>query len=155
MNRLLAPTIVSLALVTGCAAPGGGSGTATDATPAAQRMTVGTLTAKGGRQLERDEMQQLLGGATLKGSTQYGTWTSTQNADGTYTGQFSRYAGGGRNFHGNWRIDERGRNCNVDKSRPNQSEICTSYYGLDGKHYATEEANPSSGTVLEDRLVSK
>ena len=157
MFRILGLAVVSAGMLVGCSAPSGGGLAAAQGTasPQAARMTVGDLTSKGGKRLAASEMKALLAGATLKGSTQHGNWTSTQKADGKYSGQFSRYQGGTRNFHGDWYVDDSGRNCAVDKTRPNQSPVCTYYYELDGRYFATEAANPDVGTVLEDRIVMK
>jgi hypothetical protein len=157
MNRSLVVVLVAIGFVAGCAAPGGDSAqqVSPSAPAAASRLTVGELMAQGGRQLTAAEMKELHTGATIQGSNQAGTWTRRQGADGKYSGQNSHRMGGSRNFNGDWHIDEKGRNCSLNRSQRDAKLSCSHYYSLNGKYYTAPGEEPTAGTVLEDRTISR
>ena len=157
MAQMLAAVVVSVGLVAGCAAPGAGDAQkeAAAAPAASSRMTVGDLKAKGGKRITAAEMKELHTGATIRGSNQFGNWTRKQGADGKYSGQNAQYMGGTRSFNGDWRIDEEGRNCSLNRAQFGAMEACSFYYSLDGKYYTVSGENPSDSAVLEDRLISR
>ena len=164
MNQLFGVVLISAALMAGCAAPGedsakkGATSAPTAATSAVApngRMTVGDLLAKGGKQLTVAEAKELFTGATMGGDSPRATWRTKLGADGKFSGQASLNAGGTRNFFGDWWVDDKGRNCSVDRSRSNTGPDCMYYFTLGGKYYAsvTDSSNPNA--ALADRFISK
>jgi hypothetical protein len=100
-------------------------------------------------------MKELHTGSTIRGSNQHVVWNRKQGADGKFSGQTTRYMGGTSSFHGDWRIDDEGRNCSLFRSQTGATESCTFYYSLDGNYYTALTDSPTDSSLLEERMISR
>ncbi len=139
MMRVVASTLLCLAVAACTSAPKG------------PQMTLGDLTAKGARKLSGTEVRTLLSGSRMSGESWASgvRFTSMMAQDGTFEGTTAR----GRTFSGLWTVNEDGQSCTTFRYDPlGAGSPCVFTYELDGRYYIADRDEPTS-RVVERRFT--
>jgi hypothetical protein len=124
-----------------------------------QSLTVAALLAKGGRQLNKDEIQSLVSGATVSGTSMNNSaWTSeySYKSDGTMTGIATRTTGRSAfdKMAGHWSVRDDGQLCTERAGQVAATQLyCDYYFALDGEYYAARSLDGAA--LLVDRSVRR
>jgi hypothetical protein len=112
-----------------------------------QPATVGEILDNGGKKLAKEEVVKLVTGATISGisMTNYPNYRNeyTYKGDGSMSGGALRISGPGfTSVSGKWSVNEDGQLCTDRSTSSGRSDVyCDHYFSLDGKYYASREAD--------------
>lgn len=124
-----------------------------------QPLTVGDLVAKGGKQLNKEEVQNLVTGATISGTSMNNpAWSSeyTYKSDGTMSGIATRTRGqsGFDRMTGRWSVRDDGQLCTERAGQVAATQLyCDYYFLMNGKYYAARAID--GPTPLVERNVKR
>ena len=111
------------------------------------------LVDRGGRKLDKEQLRQLVTGATVNGfQSNARTYRNLYKADGTVTGGGVNVVDGGNynSWQGTWRIDDDARICiDVLNAFGNRVQGCNPYYLLDGKYFSGSSTGVARPLTIE------
>lgn len=124
-----------------------------------QPLTVAELLAKGGKQLNKEEVHNLVSGAAISGTSMNNpAWKSEYfyKNDGTMTGIATRTTGRSAfdKMDGRWSVRDDGQLCTERGGQVAATQLyCDYYFSLNGKYYAARASD--GGTLLAERDVKR
>lgn len=124
-----------------------------------QTLTVAELLGKGGKKLTKEEVQNLVSGATISGTSMNNpAWRSeyTYKSDGTMTGSATRTIGRARveKMDGRWSVRDDGQLCTERVGQATTMQLyCDHYFAMDGNYYAARAIE--GATPLTERNIRR
>ena len=118
--------------------------------------TVGQLLDRGGKQLTREEVAEILSGAMVSGIQFDRPEVTFQNLfkpDGTVRGNATNrnVRFGEVTLEGTWAVDDQGRLCtDLRNSQGTRLQFCTAYFLLDGAYHGAKTADRSAEVYRRD-----
>jgi len=105
-------------------------------TPSLEKLTVGDVLQRGGRQLTAAQLKNIAGGSAFEGVGNDNAWRSQLATDGTMRGESLDKSKNKSQFQGRWWIDEAERLCMVNETAGTTPD-CSYLYQLQGSYYAS------------------